>query len=166
MFQVKRVAMSQKPSFQAVPVQRSLWESLEALLMNESKRLVEDIAKKLRQDPKLLWNEIRKEKMTAYMVDCTEPTAESFLCQGFLYKTAVACRCRKPVVFGTTLCPEHQGWIQPTCLDRKPQLRRVELENEVYYLDELTGILYNASYERCGIRQSEKCILFDIEEET
>lgn len=158
--------MSEQPSFQAVPVQRCLWESLEALLMNESKRLVEDIAKTLRQDSKVLWNEIRKEKVTAYMVDCTEPTAERFLCEALTFTTPVACRCRKPVLFGTTFCPEHQGWKQPPSLDRKPQLRRVQLEDQVYYLDELTSILYNAEHQRCGVKQEDKCILFELENDS
>lgn len=159
--------MAEQPAFQAIPVQRSLWESLEALLLHESKRLVEDIAKTLRQDPKLLWNEIRKEKMTAYMVDCSEPTAERFLCTALTHTSAVALRCRKPVIFGTSMCPEHQGWQMPPACERKPQLRRIVSEEDtVYYLDELTSFIYDKDYQRCGLKQGDKVILFEVEGET
>lgn len=158
--------MGEQPSFQAIPVQRCLWESLEALLLYESKRLVENVAKTLHQDPKLLWNEIRKDKLTAYLVDCNEPTAERFLCTALRHTTAVACRCRKPVVFGTTFCPEHQGWSLPSFCEKIPQLRRIVVDEEIYYLDELTAYVYNENYERCGHKQGDKLYLFEVEGQT
>lgn len=159
--------MSNEPAFQSVPVQRALWESLEALLLHESKRLVEDIASTLRKDPKVLWNEIRKDKLQAYLVDCNEPTSERFLCQGLVHQTAVAQRCRKPVLFGTAYCPEHQGWTLPQPCEKKPVLRRVvTAEDEIYYLDDLTMTLYDQEYVRRGYKQGEKWIVFDVQDST
>lgn len=98
------------------PIPNFLWQSLEAALKHESRLLVKDIAATLKTNEADLWKHINKEVFSAYLVDMTEPTNEQFECcsyevSGNLYKP-----CRKPVIYGQKVCPEHKN----CCLSKPP----------------------------------------------
>jgi hypothetical protein len=90
-----------------LPIQSYIWESLEATLKAESRRLIRDIAKTLGKDEGELARHIGTPNFSAYFVDMTEPTNERFECTAYSLKGPVQKPCRRPVIFGTTKCAAH-----------------------------------------------------------
>lgn len=90
-----------------IPIPNYIWESLEAALRAESRRLVRDIAKTLGKDETELMRHVNTETISAYLVDLTDPTNEKFECTAYRLSGPVQKPCRNPVVFGTTKCLEH-----------------------------------------------------------
>lgn len=116
-----------------LPVPLFIWDSLMATMKHQSRKLTEDIAKSLGQDPAALWKEISKQNFEAYLVDMTEPTDEKFLCQSYCSCGLIEKPCKKPVIFGQKYCAEHSS---------KPQIRpSIQLQKlrTIKYCDEETG---------------------------
>lgn len=90
-----------------IPIPRYIWDSLEAAIQAESRRLVRDIAQTLGKPDGPLWNEVKKNSVSAYLVDLQEPTNEEFKCQAYTTNTLVQRPCGMPVIFGKKSCPEH-----------------------------------------------------------
>lgn len=90
-----------------LPIQNYIWESLEAALKAESRRLIRDIAKTLGKDEGELARHIGNPSFSAYFVDMTEPTNEVFQCNAYNLDGPIQRPCRKPVLYGQTKCPEH-----------------------------------------------------------
>jgi len=88
-------------------IQSYIWESLEATLKAESRRLIRDIAKTLGKDEGELARHIGAPNFSAYFVDMTEPTNERFECTAYSLKGPIQKPCRRPVIFGTTKCAAH-----------------------------------------------------------
>jgi hypothetical protein len=145
-----------------LPVNRILWESLESVLLAQSKELMRDIAKTLKQPEKPLMDAFRKEIKNIYLVDLSEPTDEKFLCEALLSETEVAQRCRKAVVYGEKFCPCHTNWSMNQTMTRVPSLRRVKVDDDVYFLCELTQTVYSATYERIGFLENNRIVLFEV----
>lgn len=116
-----------------LPVPRVIWESLEISLMAESRRLVNDIAKTLGKEESELWKEISKTPISAYLVDITEPTDETFTCRAYCLSGPIQRPCHKPVLFGKTVCPEHAAAPLMKPSSSLPKFRRVQ-----YYDEELS----------------------------
>lgn len=114
------------------PIPSFLWQSLEASLKVEARRLVRDIASTLKTNEADLWKQVNKEVFSAYLVDMNEPTNEQFHCAAYHAVGNIYKPCRKPVVYGSKLCPEHQEGA----LTKPPsQLPRYRL---LYYYDDDT----------------------------
>jgi hypothetical protein len=150
----------------SIPVPKILWDELENALMIKSKELIKDIAKVLRQDEKQLWQEFRSKKKSLHLFDA-ESSQEDYECTALVCTTPVAHRCRKPVLFGKHVCPEHEYSPHPSDLKSKPQLQRIqtsEKDDETIFVDPLTQQVYSVFYERKGYLQNNKCFVFEIEE--
>ena len=148
----------------SIPVPKVLWDELENALMIKSKELIKDIAKVLRQDEKQLWQEFRSKKTQLHLIEI-ETNQEEYQCTAFVCSTPVAHRCRKAVLFGKTVCPEHEYFTVPNDLKSKPQLQRIEGDTEEpLFVDSLTQQVYSIFYERKGYLQNKKCIVFEVEE--
>ena len=146
------------------PIPKPLWEALENVLMVKSKELIKDIAKTLNQPDRPLLDAFKAKQHTFHLVDLTDPTDEKFQCDAILTDTAVAHRCRKPVVLGLRRCPDHEHAKQPS-LGTKPVLKRIQTEEgEVYFVDSLMNV-YTAEFERAGTLQDGCLTLFEIDEE-
>jgi hypothetical protein len=94
-----------EPKQFAIPLY--IWESLEATLKAESRRLIRDIAKTLGKDEAELARHIGTQNFSAYLVDMTEPSGERFECTSYSLEGPIQKPCRRPVIFGTTKCPFH-----------------------------------------------------------
>ena len=116
-----------------LPVPSFIWDSLMATMKAQSRRLVDDIAKTLGQEPGPLWKEVSKQQFGVYLVDMNEPTNEVFQCQSYCVCGQVERPCKKPVVFGKKYCSEHlqKPQIRPTITLQKLRL--------IKYYDEETG---------------------------
>lgn len=107
-----------------LPVPTFIWDSLMATMKAQSRRLVDDIAKTLGQDPVPLWKEISKQQFGIYTVDLTEPTNETFQCQSYYHCGKIEKPCKRPVIFGKKFCGEHcsNPQIRPTITLQKLRL--------------------------------------------
>jgi len=147
-----------------LPVNRLLWESLESVLIAQSKELMRDLAKTLQKPEKPLFEAFKKECKNIFLVDLSEPTDEKFLCEALCIETEVALRCRKPVVYGERFCPGHSHWLFPSSLKEKPSLRRLKTPECDYFLCELTQIVYSQHYERVGVFKDNRILLYECED--
>lgn len=148
-------------SIKSIAVPRVLWDELENALMIKSKELIKDIAKVLRQDEKQLLQEFRAKKTQLHLLD--NDGEDDYECTALTSTTAVAHRCRKPVLFGRTVCPEHEFFSLSSEMKSRPQLQRIQYE-EPLFLDSLTQQVYGIDYERKGYVQKNRCILFEVDE--
>ena len=112
------------------PVQSYIWESLEATLKAESRRLIRDIAKSLGKDEVELARHIGTPSVSAYFVDMTDPTNERFECTAYSLKGPVQKPCRRPVIYGTSKCAAH------THLNQRPSSSLPVYRNLKYYDEE------------------------------
>jgi hypothetical protein len=148
----------------SIPVPKVLWDELENALMIKSKELIKEIAKVLRQDERQLWQEFRSKRKSLHLLD-VDSNQEDYECTALVCTTPVAHRCRKPVLFGKPVCPEHEYFTLPSELKSKPQLQRIEgTQEEPFFVDSLTQQVYSMFYERKGYIHNNKCIVFEIEE--
>lgn len=146
------------------PVPKPLWDALENVLMVKSKELIKDIAKTLKQPEKPLLDAFKAKKHTFHLIDMNDPTDDRFTCDALVCGAAVAHRCRKAVVMGTTRCPDHEFFIQPS-FPNKPFLQRLHTStNDIYFKDNL-GNVYNIQYELVGRMEEDVLVLFEVEDE-
>lgn len=146
------------------PVPKPLWDALENVLMVKSKELIKDIAKTLRQPEKPLLDAFKANKPMVHLVEMDDPTDNKFECEAVLCSSAVACRCRKPVLLGQKVCPEHELYKAPV-MNNKPVVKRIQTsEGETYFVDSLMNV-YTAEFEHVGHYQDRILTLFTIDEE-
>jgi len=98
------------------PIPNFLWQSLEATLKHEARRLVRDISTTLKTNEAELWKQVNKDVFSAYLVDMSEPTNEQFECCSYEAVGNIYKPCRKPVIYGQKVCPEHKN----CCLTKPP----------------------------------------------
>lgn len=113
-----------------IPIPRYIWDSLEAAIQAESRRLVRDIAQSLGKPEVPLWNEVKKNIVSAYFVDLQEPTGEEFKCQAFDLQGLVQKPCCQPVIFGTKACPQHSHSLHLKPDTSLPKYRVLTYEDE------------------------------------
>ncbi len=148
-----------------LPIQSYIWESLEATLKAESRRLIRDIAKTLGKDEGELARHIGTPNFSAYFVDMTEPTNERFECTAYSLKGPVQKPCRRPVIFGTTKCAAHSHSQQrPSAALPVYRLLKYydedESEEKQVYLNPATNqILDRDTLKHIGLWDSERKIL-------
>lgn len=146
------------------PVPKPLWDALENVLMVKSKELIKDIARTLKQPEKPLLDAFKAKKHSFHLVDMEDPSDNKFQCEALVCSSAVAHRCRKPVLFGQKMCPEHELWKMPS-VSQKPIVNRIQTcDGDVYFVDNLMNV-YTADFERVGTFQDGILTLFEVEEE-
>ncbi len=146
------------------PIPKPLWDALENVLEVKSKQLIKDIAKTLNQSAQPLLEAFKANKPCFYLQEMDDPTGNTFECEALLCHHAVAHRCRKPVLLGQKVCPEHVVWKMPA-LQNKAELKRIHTGTaEVYFLDNFMNV-YTGDFERVGMMVEGELVLFEIEEE-
>lgn len=148
----------------SIPVPKPLWDALENVLMVKSRELIKDLAKSLHQPEKPLLDAFKAKKQLVHLVEMDDPTDNKFECEALVCTHAVAHRCRRPVLLGSKVCPEHEHWTMPS-VSNKPVLRKVKTEEgETYYVDNLMNV-YTIDFQRVGTFQDNKLTVFEISEE-
>ena len=151
-------------SAKSYPIPKPLWDAVENVLMVKSKELIKDIAKSLHQSEKPLLEAFKAKKHTFHLVDMDDPTDNKFECEALLCSAAVAHRCRKPVLFGQKVCPEHEFTKEPI-VGPKPIVKRMKSpEGQTYFLDKSMHV-YTVEMERVGFMENNTLILFEIDED-
>jgi hypothetical protein len=120
------------------PVISEIWTLFEATLQTQAKRLVEDIAKHQKADPKALWAKI-KPQIRVGLVDIDIPDSLQTFCTYPLENSdgAVRLRCRAPCVLGFHECQRHVGLSRSTATSSYQTVDRVfdECEGKTYFVD-------------------------------
>jgi hypothetical protein len=88
-------------------VPRLLWESLEAVLLAQGKRLVKDMAKTLDVNEKELLKKVFPTK-DSIKVTLHDTQTSSLQCQAYVQDGAIVKHCGHPVLLGSEFCGVHR----------------------------------------------------------
>jgi hypothetical protein len=88
-------------------VRRVLWESLESVLLSESKKYVGELARRLQLPEKELMRRVfpSSDSMKVYIQDSSISDNQ---CHAFIQDDEITCYCRKPIVYGSDFCHFHR----------------------------------------------------------
>ena len=156
--------------FEALPIPRILWDSVESVLTAQVNKLAKDIAETLDKPVKSLLDAIKKDKVTAYLWE--EPSQEmmeleTMVCQAFTRhpeNVNILCKCSQPIVWSSLSqtakrCAEHMNireiYVSPSLIQLKP----IIIKNTQYYLRDEKEII-NSSLEMVGTFNSGVARLF------
>lgn len=151
--------MSQ-PTF---PVNALIYNTLEAILLSQAKKLTEDIAKFQKADPKELWSQIRPQIRVA--LHETETDELPLYCNhpsGNL-EGAIRQRCRAPCLLGFSACPRHIE--TPKHKETKsltPVKRLLDYDGSIFFQDP-KGYLLDKNGSRKGFRESNSDTVYVFE---
>ena len=131
----------------------SLFESLQASLQQEAKRICRDAAKLLRVPEKELEQKVLKTMPKITLVKDQTPSNCLVLLQNTL-----PYRCRLPCLLGTGRCHKHQEMTVP----EGGTLTRIS-DSERLWCDEETNIVYNEHAQEVGTCKNSRLTLFVLE---
>lgn len=143
-----------------IPVPKQLWDSLEAALNAKARELITDIAVVLRQDKKTLLLAYKAKKKDLYLFETVDPTEDRCECLALISVHEIHTRCRKPVLYGTQRCPQHEFW-NPENMSLKPALRRLQTEDSIFFVND-TNDVFDVTYTKKGYLESNTLFIFDI----
>jgi hypothetical protein len=120
------------------PVIAEIWTLFEGVLQANAKRLVEDIAKQNKADPKVLWDHIRP-RIKIGLLDLDLPEDQPICCAHMsVSEGAVKMRCRAPCVLGFTACPKHVNTPLPSESEEPKVDRVLDMDGLTYFVNEHT----------------------------
>jgi hypothetical protein len=103
-------------------VPRILWENFEAVLLAQSKKYIEDLAKILEVPAK----ELQKRVMpSADSIKIALQDADEGVCQAYVQRDKFTVFCRKPV-YHSTFCAEHTGNRLLIVADKAIPIQRIK----------------------------------------
>jgi hypothetical protein len=110
-------------------VPRLLWESLESVLLANSKKYVCDLAKYLKVPEKELLKKVlpSNDSLKVYIQD-----SETIKCRAYVQKDTFTVYCRKPVAYGCDYCSFHREKRMMVVEERSPTLiQRIKDRNDL-----------------------------------
>jgi hypothetical protein len=110
-------------------VPRLLWESLESVLLANSKKYVCDLAKYLKVPEKELLKRVlpSNDSLKVYIQD-----SETNKCKAYIQKDALTVYCRKPVAYGCDYCSFHREKRMMVVEETNPTIiQRMKDRNEL-----------------------------------
>lgn len=131
-----KVPFPRRPEM-SLPVVAEFWTTFEAILSVQAKKLVEDIAKHQRADPKELWAKVRPQ-IKIKLVDIEIPDELPTQCPHLATTSegAIRARCRAPCLLGAATCPQHiQQTLQSPAADRVQVRRVIDWHGVAYFVD-------------------------------
>lgn len=133
------------------PIINELWQSFHTVLQVQARRLVEDIAKENKADPKELWRLVSATLKTP-LVDAELADPLPVTCPALLSRSegAVRLRCRAPCVLGFKTCAQHVSYTKDVGVT-EPTVRRFidTATSSVYFIHE-DEIVYDVNGEPRG----------------
>lgn len=141
------------------PIIAELWQTFHTVLQVQARRLVEDIAKENKADPKELWRLVNATLKTP-LVDADLPDPLPVTCPALLSRSegAVRLRCRAPCVLGFSTCAQHVGAAAAQPSDDPPVRRFIETATgAVYFIGD--DIVYDINGEPRGYVKEEDVFL-------
>jgi hypothetical protein len=146
------------------PVVSEIWTLFEGTLILQAKRLVEDIAKHQKADPKALWAKIKPQVRIGILdIDLPEPlltlcSHPSGSCEG----GAIALRCRAPCLLGFDACQKHIGMRKQAKPAHELVDRVMDFKGGVYFVDS-RAIAHDRNGRPKGYVKDEVLYLFEKE---
>ena len=142
-------------------VPSSLFESFQASLQQEAKRICRDAAKILRVPEKDLEQKILKSMLKITLVKDNSSTS----CCVLILKQSedrLAHRCRLPCILGTGQCYKHQG----VTIAEGGTLTRIQAqpETEQLWCNEETGLVYTENSDEIGFYKNSRLTLYCLEQ--
>jgi hypothetical protein len=127
-------------------VPRILWENLESILMEHSRKFVKELAKRLDVPEKELMRQVLpNDKIQVTIMDSNQ---ESLQCQAFIQQNKMTVYCRCPVVYQTNYCMAHRHKRMDVIPFSQKQIQRIKDDNIWVLSDSL--ILLNSNAEAIG----------------
>jgi hypothetical protein len=118
------------------PVVAEVWTLFEGILQSSAKKLVEDIAKQNKGDPKVLWDIIRP-RIQIGLLDIDLPDEQpSLCCHMGSSDGAVKMRCRAPCMLGFTACPKHVNTPVGGSVETPKVDRIQDFEGQTYFINQ------------------------------
>ena len=146
---------------QVYPIQRTMWESLDAILYTKTIALAREIALELGQPIQPLLQIIKEEERSKFVILPDEETA-TYQCQALVQNGATLLRCRHPVLSSAPrYCRQHLNSHSSLDTSTLIDIRRVIVDKDVYIAVGLD--LYTLTGEPCGCIQDNRVIVFDID---
>ena len=120
-----------------VPINKLIFEKLEDVLQSEIRKLAKDIANTLDVDPKLLINELMKEKVLVYLIEEGSQDIDDMNCKSFDKKGNVYIPCDEPVIFKKNYCIQHMNHriLKEQIPKDTLELSTLMYKNTKYYID-------------------------------
>jgi len=121
---------------QSIPIDRTIYQTLENVFEGQIKKLATDIAKTLHVDVKPLIQAIRKDKITTYLYeedhnkDIDEMKCTAYVKEGSLYS-----KCSNPIIFKELYCPKHMLEHIDTIQGSKELILIYGPDKKEYYID-------------------------------
>jgi len=146
------------------PVNALVYNTLEAILLTQAKKLTEDIAKFQKADAKDLWAQIRPQIRIALHetetedlpLYCSHPLGNS--------EGAIRQRCRAPCLLGFSACPCHvQTPLRKETAPLTPVKRLIDYDGTIFFQDP-QGYLIDKNGSRKGFRDptTQTVYVFEI----
>jgi len=93
---------------ESIPIDRTIYRTLENILEGQIKKLATDIAKTLNVDVKPLIQSIRKDKITTYLYEEDhDKDIDDMKCKSYVKDGAIYSKCSDPIIFKKDYCPKH-----------------------------------------------------------
>jgi len=102
-------------------VHRVLWESLESVLLAQSKKYIGELARRLQLPEKELIRRVlpSSDSLKVYIQDSNDTTNQ---CKAYIQDDDITCFCRKPTVYGTEFCHFHRTKRMTVIKDIQPNM--------------------------------------------
>jgi hypothetical protein len=138
-------------------VSKTLFDTLEASLNTEAKRICKDVSKILNIPEKELQSIILNPKIQIKIIKDETPIS----CPA-LIENGIIERCRLPCILGTGRCYKHQEILSIPETTRQTLLTRIQSPIGSLWCDEKTGTVYNRSSEIVGIYKNSRLTIFTL----
>jgi len=139
-----------------VGVPKFIYETLEDILEVQIRSLVNEIAKTLNVNEKILLKEIKKEKIKAYLYDDQSDVCKQ--CKSFvLANNGFYISCDQPVAHPKDVCPSHlENPILKTLDDKNTLITLLCSDNTKYYRDRINRVFNLESNKPIGLWKTSK----------
>jgi len=134
------------------------WNLFETSLMISAQKLVEDIASRNREDPKVLWSKVRKNiKIPLLDVDMPEETS---CCYSVPSNSLIIQLCRAPCLLGHNRCPQHMSLHDSDTKVYEEVSRIKDIEGTNYFVGK-DGLARDSLGVVKGMIEGDELYLFD-----
>jgi len=152
---------------QTIALPRLIYEAIEDVLEAQIRKLVIDIAKTLDVNEKLLLQEIKKDKVSVFILDEAEKDdIYEYRCKSYEKHENIYIPCEEPIVYKKEFCVKH---LTKHLLKEEVQMNEVLyilcFDNIKYYRDKNNKV-YNSEFNIIGFYNPLTHNIIEVVEET
>jgi len=152
---------------QTIALPRLIYEAIEDVLEAQIRRLAIDIAKTLDVNEKVLLQEIKKDKVSVFILDEAEADdIHGYRCKAYEKHNTIYIPCEEPIVYKKDFCVKH---LTTHILKEDVQMNEVLyilcINNMKYYKDKNNKV-YNNEFNMIGFYNHSNQTIVEFVEET